>query len=122
MVGCVVAADRPSSDSARKPFRDLLQHVAVALGVVERGVRAAFGIGPGGALLVADVEAADEAATGFVERLTHLDAAREEFVAGGLDVVHRQEQPVERARLGGGDAVAEDDRAVRSGGVSCINR
>ena len=40
---------------------------------------------------------------------------REELVAGRVDVGHRQDQAVDRARLSGGDPLAEDDRARRAG-------
>jgi len=42
----------------------------------------------------AGAKAADEAAARIVEHLTHLDAPREELVAGRVHVVQRHEQGV----------------------------
>jgi hypothetical protein len=50
-----------------------------------------------------------------VENLAHVDAAGDQVVAGGVDVVHRQDRAVDRARLGGSDPLAEDDRRLRTG-------
>ena len=56
-----------------------------------------------------------EGAAGVVENLAHVDAAGDQVVAGGVDVVHRQDQRVDRARLGRSDPLAEDDRRLRTG-------
>jgi len=56
-----------------------------------------------------------EGAAGVVENLAHVDAAGDQVVAGGVDVVHRQDQRVDRAWLGGSDPLAEDDRRPRTG-------
>jgi hypothetical protein len=50
-----------------------------------------------------------------VKHLAYVDAVREELVAGRIDVVNREDHAVDRARRGGGDALAEDDRRVRCG-------
>jgi hypothetical protein len=64
--------------------------------------------------LGAGVKTTSEASTSVVEHLAHLDAAREEFAASCVNVVHRQHQPVDRARPGRDDPFAEDDRRLRS--------
>ena len=48
-------------------------------------------------------------AAGIVENLAHVDAAGDQVVAGGVDVVHRQDRGVDRAWLGRSDPLAEDD-------------
>jgi hypothetical protein len=48
-----------------------------------------------------------------VEDLAHVDAAGDQVVAGGVDVVHGEDQALRRARLGGRDSLAEDDRGFR---------
>jgi len=65
--------------------------------------------------LGAGAKAAAEATAGVLEHLADLDAVREELAAGRVDVVHRQDQAVDRARLGGSDPLAEDDRRLRTG-------
>src|SRR4051794_39674834 len=97
-------------DAAGGPRGDLLEQPAVALGVVEAGVRrvgASLGVVPGGAALVPDVEAAAEAAAGVVEDLAHVGAPSDQGVTGDVDVVDGQEQAVERAGERGGDPGAE---------------
>jgi hypothetical protein len=41
-----------------------------------------------------------ERAAGIVENLAHVDAVGNQVVTGGVDVVHRQDRAVDRARLG----------------------
>ena len=48
-----------------------------------------------------------------MEDLTHVDAARDQVVAGGVDVVDGKDQAVRRAGLGRRDSLAEDDRGFR---------
>src|ERR1051326_6181055 len=57
-------------------------------------------------LVLADIYAA-----GIVECLAHLDAAREQILAGSFDVGNDQVQPLRRARRSRGDILAEDHRA-----------
>jgi hypothetical protein len=54
-----------------------------------------------------------EDAAGVVEDLAHGDAAGDQVGAGGVHVVHGEDQAVRRAGLGRRDALAEDDRGVR---------
>ena len=56
-----------------------------------------------------------EGATGIVENLAHVDAAGDQIVAGGINVVHHQDRAVDRAGLGRSDPLAEDDRRLRTG-------
>src|SRR5688500_9593162 len=51
---------------------------------------------------------------GVVEHLTHIDPAVGEFGAGRLDVADDELQTLARARLGRGDPIADDDRALRA--------
>ena len=51
---------------------------------------------------------------GVVEHLADLDAATEQFVAGGLDVGDDQVQSLGGAGRRRGDVLAEDDRAPAS--------
>ena len=53
-----------------------------------------------------------------MEHLADLDAATEQFVAGGLDVGDDQVQALGRAGRRRGDVLAEDDRAPEPGGVN----
>jgi hypothetical protein len=48
-----------------------------------------------------------------VEDLPHVDAAGDEVVAGGVDVVHAEDQAVRRDWLGRRDSLAEDGRGFR---------
>ena len=48
-----------------------------------------------------------------MEDLAHVDAAGDQVVAGGVDVVHGEDQAVRRAGLGRRDSLAEDDRGFR---------
>ena len=97
-----------ASDSAREPGRDLLQDPAVALGVVERGVRhvrAALRVVPGGASLVADVEAAAEATSGVVKHTSLTFTPCEISSLRALSM----SSTTSRSRLRSGDLGAEDD-------------
>ena len=49
-----------------------------------------------------------------MEHLAHLGAAAGQLGAGRLDVSHGELQALGRARRGGGDPGAEDDRALRA--------
>ena len=48
-----------------------------------------------------------------MEDLAHVDAAGDQVVAGGVDVVHGEDQAARRAGLGRRDSLAEDDRGFR---------
>jgi hypothetical protein len=48
-----------------------------------------------------------------MEDLAHVDAACDQVVAGGVDVVHGEDQ-LRGAGLGRRDSLAEDDRRLRS--------
>src|SRR3954454_19969409 len=89
---------------AGEPGRDLLEHVAVAVGVAERcpgEVRApAVGVETWGPRLL---------------DLAHVNPASDEVGACGVDVVDYEEQPVGRAGLSGRPALAELDRASGMG-------
>jgi hypothetical protein len=52
----------------------------------------------------------------------HLDVVRAELVAGRVDVVHRQDQAVDRARPSGGDPLPKMIEHAEPGGVSCTTR
>src|SRR5262245_12342400 len=106
--GCDVHVSFPFATS--KPCRDLLEQPAVPVRVLERGKREV-----GTTLRVASgdtrvLHSVVEWAAGIVEDLAHIDAAGYEVVAGGLDVVHGEDQAVCRAGLGRRDSLAEDDR------------
>src|SRR5262245_2225030 len=59
---------------------------------------------------------ASEATAAVMEHFAYPDAVPAELVAGRVDVVHRQgRRSIDRARLSGGDPLAEDDRARRAG-------
>src|SRR5215211_5000458 len=87
-----------------KPARDLLQQPAVPVRVAERRVhevRAPFyRLQAWGPLLV---------------YLADVDAAADEIVPGGVDVLDCEDQPVSGPRLGRREALAEVDRALRAG-------
>ena len=101
--------------AAGKPRLDLLEQPAVPVRILERGKRVVgttFRVAPADAWVLHGVV---EGAAGVVENLAHVDAAGDQVVAGGVDVVHGQDQAVHRARLGGRDSLAEDDRGLRTG-------
>jgi len=50
-----------------------------------------------------------------VENFAHVDAVGDQVVAGGVDVVHRPDRAVDRARLGGSDPLPKNDRRLRTG-------
>ena len=50
-----------------------------------------------------------------MEDLAHLDAAGDQLATSCVDVVHGEDQLIDRARFGGSDALAEDDRRLRIG-------
>src|SRR3954447_26884733 len=84
---------------AGEPGGDLLEQPAVAVRVVERGeheVRAPFHV---------------QARWPLLEHLADIDAAADEIFPGGVDVLDREDYPLEGSRLTGGDALAEVDRA-----------
>jgi hypothetical protein len=56
-----------------------------------------------------------EDTVGIVENLAHVNATGNQVVAGGIDIIHRQDRGVNHARLGGTDPLAEDDRCLRTG-------
>ena len=55
-----------------------------------------------------------EGTAGVVENLAYVNSTGDKVVAGGVDVVHSQNRVVDRARLGGSDSLAEDDRRLRT--------
>src|SRR5215207_4753153 len=92
---------RPRSlpHAAGEPRRDLLEHPGVPVRVLERGERevgAALRVAPAGARVLDGV---GEGAAGVVEDLAHGDAAGEQVLAGGVDVVDGEGQAARRARL-----------------------
>src|SRR5689334_10201330 len=88
---------------AGEPGRDLLELPGVAIRVAERRareVRAAWRVEARGLHLL---------------DLTDLDAAIDEIVSGGVDVLDDEDQAVRGARLSHLAALAELDRAPRMG-------
>jgi hypothetical protein len=75
-----------------------------------------------GARVDAGVKAAAEAAPRIVEHLAHLNAAREEFPASRGDVLHRQEEAVDRSRLSEVIPLPKMIDAAEPGGVNCMAR
>src|SRR6516225_5029982 len=99
--------------TAGKPRLDLLEQPAVPIRILERGKRVV-----GTTLRVAPADAwvlhgVVEGAAGVVEDLAHVNPAGDQVVAGGVDVVHGEDQAVHRARRGRRDSLAEDDRGLR---------
>ncbi len=108
--------------AAGKPRLDLLEQPAVPVRILERGKRVV-----GTTLRVAPADAwvlhgVVEGAAGIVEDLAHLDAAGDEVVAGGGNVVDGENQAVYCAGLGGRNSLAEDDRGCELCGVICTAR
>ena len=107
---------RRGVDATGQSRRDLLEQPAVAVRITERGERAVaamLGIrtaDPEPPKQVGLVRAGVHAAA-VVENLADLDAASEQFVAGGGDVGDDQVQALRGAGCCGGDILAEDDRA-----------
>src|SRR5215207_6079614 len=88
----------------RHPGRDLLEQPAVAVRVAERRVR--------------EVRAPGQVEPGRLRRLVDLadlDAAADEILSGGVDVLDRQVQLLEGPGLHGRYALAEVDRGLRPG-------
>ncbi len=97
--------------AAREPLLDLLELPAVPVRILKRGKRevgTTFRVAPGDARVLHGVV---EGAAGVVEDLADVDAAGDQVVAGGADVLHGEDQ-VRRASLGRRDSLAEDDRGV----------
>src|SRR3954466_15832265 len=89
---------------AREPGRDLLEQPAVAVRVLERGepeVRRPF--------------RRLEAGRPLLVYLADLDAAADEVVPGGVDVLHREDPTVEGPGLTRRGALPAVDRAPRVG-------
>src|SRR5437773_510183 len=85
--------------AAGKSRRDLLEQPAVPVWILKRGKRVVgttLRIAPADARVLYGVV---EGAAGVVEDLTHLDAAGDQVVASGVDVVHGEDQDVRRASL-----------------------
>ena len=104
---CVNFHSRPGSR-----VRDLLEQPAVPVWILERGKRVigtTLRVAPADARVLHGVV---EGAAGVMEDLAHVDAAGDQVVAGGVDVVHGEDQAVRRARLGRRDSLAEDDRRL----------
>src|SRR5690349_18454997 len=88
---------------ARQPRRDLLKQPGVAVRVAERRVRevrAPRGVRECGRLLL-------------LLHLADVDAAAQEILTGGVDVLNREVQPVEGPWLHRGEALPDMDRAAR---------
>src|SRR4051812_7304401 len=86
------------------PGRDLLEQPAVAVRVAEGGVR--------------EVRAPGQVKPGGLRLLLHLadvDASADEILPGGVDVLDRQVELLERPGLHRRDALAEVDRGLRAG-------
>jgi hypothetical protein len=82
---------RRGIDSAWKAGRDFLEQPAVSVGIFERNKRivgATLRVAPGDARLLQRVI---KWAAGLVEDLTHVHAAADRLVAGGVDVVHGED-------------------------------
>ena len=106
-----VHAAEPASG---KPRLDLLEHPAVAVGIVERGKReigATFRIRPRHASLrPGEMEAALE-----MEHLTHVDPVADELGACCVDVVDHEQQSLNGARRCRRESLAEEEGARRAG-------
>src|SRR4029453_11203794 len=91
--------------------RDLLQQPAVPVGILKRGKRevgTTFRVAPSDARVLHGVI---KWAAGVVEDLAHVDPAADQVIAGGVDVIHCEDQ-IRRARSGRRDSLAEDDRRL----------
>ena len=100
--------------AAGKPRLDLLEQPAVPIRILERGKRVVgttLRVAPADAWVLHDVV---EGAAGVVEGLAHVNPAGDQVRAGGLDVVHGEDQAVRRARPGRRDSLAEDNRGWRA--------
>jgi len=100
---------------ARKPYLDFLEQPPVPIWILKRGkceVGTTFRVTSANAwILHGDVEGE----AGVVENLAHIDAARDQVVAGGVDIIHRQDYGVDRTWLGGSNPLAKNDRRSRTG-------
>lgn len=82
-----------SSLAAWKPRLDLLEQPAVPVRILERGKRivgTTLRVAPGNAWVLHGVV---EGAAGIVKNLAHVDALGDQVVAGGIDVMYRQDRP-----------------------------
>src|SRR4030095_12918734 len=82
---------RRGIDSSGKSGRDLLQQPAVAVWILKRGKRevgTTFRVTPSDARVLHSVI---KWAAGVVEDLAHVDAAADQLVAGGVEVVHGED-------------------------------
>src|SRR5206468_10204746 len=83
--------------AAGKACRDLLEQPAVSVWILKRGKRevgTTFRVAPRHARVLHGVV---EGAAGVVEDLADVDAASDQVLAGGVDVIHGEDQ-VHRAR------------------------
>src|SRR4029077_14283836 len=99
--------------AAGKACRDLLPQPAVPVWILKRGKRevgTTFRVAPSDARVLDRVV---EGAAGVVEDLADVDAAGDQAVAGGVDVIHGEDQ-FRRASPGRRDSLAENDRRLRT--------
>src|SRR5262245_55852320 len=98
--------------AAGKTRRDLLEQPAVPVWILKRGERevgTTLRVAPSNARVLHGVV---EGAAGVVEDLADFDAAGDQVVASGVDVIYGEDQ-VRRARSRRRDSLAEDDRSLR---------
>jgi hypothetical protein len=97
--------------TAGKARRDLLEQPAVPVWILERGKRevgTTFRVPPSDARVLRGVV---EGAAGVVEYLADVDAAGDQVVAGGVEIIYGEDQ-VRRAKSARRDSLAEDDRRL----------
>src|SRR6266508_964749 len=97
--------------AARKARRDLLKQPAVPVWIFKRSKRevgTTFRIAPNDPRVLHGVV---ERAAGVVEDLADVDAASDQVLAGGVDVIHGEDQ-LRRAKPGRRDSLAKDDRGL----------
>src|SRR5262249_18259967 len=105
--GCDVdgSCSRRLTHAAWKPRLNLLEQPAVPIRILERGERevgTTLRVTPADAWVLHSVV---EGTAGVVENLAHLDASGDQVVAGGVEVVHREDHGACRARLGRCDSL-----------------
>ena len=92
---------------------DLLKQPLVSVRILERGkleVRTTLRVAPADAWIVHGVV---EGTACVVEDFAHVNAACDQVVAGGVDVVHGEDEAVRRVALVRRHSLAEDDRGLR---------
>src|SRR5439155_9147218 len=94
-----------------KACRDFLEKPAVPVWILKRGKRevgTTFRVAPSDARVLDSVV---KGAAGVVEDFADVDAAPDQVLAGGVDVIHGEDQ-VRLARPGRRDSLAKDDRRL----------